>query len=168
MNKIKKLSELTKITKQLRRQGKNIGLITGCFDVIHFGHINLFRFAKRQVDILVVGIDNDKSIMLSKGKNRPLFPQRVRAEMLAELESVDYVFVIKEVFRFDFPRADSVQGKILKKIKPSYLITYPLADKYWQKKKERAEKLGVKFLGQKRKRRLGSSSKIIQKLETEL
>jgi len=86
--------------------------------------------------------------------------------MLAELESINYVFVIREVFKFDSPQADLINERILAKIKPSYLITCPLADKYWRHKKQRAEKLGVNFLGLKKPVRF-SSSEIIKKIETE-
>lgn len=47
-------------------QGKKVGLVTGCFDILHFGHISIFEFAKSHVDILLVGIDSDESIKINK------------------------------------------------------------------------------------------------------
>jgi len=55
-SKIKSLGQLQRICSDLRSKGKKIGLITGCFDVIHIGHIRLFRQAKARLDVLVVGV----------------------------------------------------------------------------------------------------------------
>ncbi len=168
MGKIKTLSELGKIAEQLEKEGKTIGLITGCFDILHFGHIELFRFAKRRVDVLVVGIDNDKSVKLSKGQARPCFPQEIRVEVLAEQESINYAFVIKRVYKFDLSNVDLIQESIIKKLRPTRLFTYIPADMYWKNKKRRAKKLGIEFVGQKRQKKPFSSSKIIKKLELEV
>lgn len=87
--------------------------------------------------------------------------------MLAEQISVDYVFVTKNVYRFDAIEADLIQESILQKLKPSFLITNFKTDKFWLNKKQRAKKFSIRFLGQKTSR-LGSSTKIVQKLEAEL
>ena len=99
-SKIKSLKELSQIVKKLKMGGKKIGLITGCFDILHIGHIDLFKFAKNHVDFLIVGLDNDESIKLTKGKDRPLHNIKQRSELIAELNSVDFIFKIGEVFNF--------------------------------------------------------------------
>jgi len=66
------LLEAAKLRKKFRKEGKKLGLITGCFDILHIGHIKFFREAKKRVDFLMVGLDNDKSIKLSKGIGRPI------------------------------------------------------------------------------------------------
>lgn len=167
MGKIKRLSELEKICQKLREEEKRIGLITGCFDVLHLDHIELFRFAKEHVDVLVVGVENDESVKLSKGKARPVFSQQERAETLAEMKSIYYIFVNERIVKFDTDGADSVYEEIIRRLTPSVLITAPAADKYWQKKKRIVEKLGIKFLADTREKRR-SSSKIIETLEKEL
>jgi cytidyltransferase-like protein len=168
INKIKTLSKIKVICKQLKRESKTVGLITGCFDILHYGHLSLFHFAKRRVDILIIGLDNDKSISLSKGKRKPIFSEDVRSEMLAELESVDYIFIIKEVFHFRTKNANRIQETILHKLEPSYLITYIGADPYWMEKEKRAKKLDISFLAQRKRPRFSASSEIIQKLESDL
>jgi D-beta-D-heptose 7-phosphate kinase/D-beta-D-heptose 1-phosphate adenosyltransferase len=78
-SKIQTLQRVSKICKKLKAQGKTIGLITGCFDVFHIGHLQSICFAKTKCDTLVIGIDNDKSVKLSKGSKRPIFTARQRA-----------------------------------------------------------------------------------------
>lgn len=165
MGKIKTLAELEKICHRLRKQSKTIGLITGCFDILHIGHVEFFRQAHKAVDILVIGLDNDQSISLSKGKNRPIFPFLDRASVLTELQSVDYVFKIKDVYNFSSPDVNAIQESIISRLAPDILITGVSADKYWPVKEKRAKKLGLKFLGLKL--RISSSSLIISKLEKE-
>lgn len=167
MGKVKTLSQLAKICESLRKKGKTIGLITGCFDILHLGHVKLFRFAKKQVGVLVVGVDNDKSIRLSKGKNRPIFSQRERIQMLTGLENIDYIFPVRKTTIFDSEKADAVHEEIVKKIKPNAIITGIRADRFWLNKKTRAEKLGIKFIPDERHKEY-SSSKIIRLLESEL
>lgn len=167
MNKIKTLEELSKICAELKKQGKTIGLITGCFDILHIAHIELFRFAKKYVDILVIGLDNDESIKISKGEMQPLFNFKQRSLILSELESIDYIFQIEKVINFDSNEADLAHEEIIKKVRPLALITCVRADKYWQKKKRRAEMFDISFIDYKNKKS-SSSSKIIQILEKEL
>lgn len=158
------LEEISKKAREQKRLGKKTGLITGCFDVLHFGHIQLFRFAKKHVDFLIVGLDNDKTISLSKGKNRPVNSIEQRLQMVSELRSVDTVFEITAVFDYaDDAYADKIHTDILKVLKPDYLITSIKADKYWQTKKLRAKHLQIKFLPDRRDRS-NSSTTIIDKL----
>jgi len=80
MTKVKSLDEIAKITGGFKRNGKAVGLITGCFDILHIGHIQLFRFARKHVDIVIVGLDNDESIKRTKGENRPVNTFKRRSE----------------------------------------------------------------------------------------
>lgn len=165
--KLKALRRPQKIIKSLKDEGKTTGLVIGCFDVLHLGHIRLFRDAKKRVDFLVVGLENDKSIRLTKGKSSPLNKFRGRSEILSELVSVDLIFKIKNVVKHSNKGAVAVYDKIVMELKPHFFITNPAADKYWKSKKKNAKKAGVKLLLLKREP-LDSSSRIIQKLETEL
>jgi D-beta-D-heptose 7-phosphate kinase/D-beta-D-heptose 1-phosphate adenosyltransferase len=70
MTKVTTLTKVAKLARVARRDGKTIGLVTGSFDLIHLGHINLFRFAKKHTDIVIVGLDNDQTIKLVKVNNR--------------------------------------------------------------------------------------------------
>lgn len=80
----------------LRREGKRIVFTNGCFDVLHVGHVRYLREAKKMGDVLVVGLNSDASVRAIKGDKRPLVPQEERADMLAELTSVDYVTIFDE------------------------------------------------------------------------
>ena len=63
----------------------------GCFDILHRGHIELFRYAKSLGDELVVGIDSDEKIRLDKGKNRPINDLQYRMTMLQSIKYIDKV-----------------------------------------------------------------------------
>ncbi len=70
-------------------------MANGVFDLLHVGHIRYLEEAKRRGDILIVGINDDISAQKLKGKGRPIFKEKERAELVASLESVDYVFIHK-------------------------------------------------------------------------
>lgn len=80
-----------------RRAGDRIVFTNGCFDLLHPGHVRYLRAARRLGDVLVVGINSDASVRrLEKGPDRPLVPERDRAEVVAALEMVDYVCLFDE------------------------------------------------------------------------
>jgi len=70
---------------------KKIGFINGCFDILHVGHIRMFKFAKEQCDILIVGIDSDERVSKLKGESRPINSQKDRKEVLLSLNCIDNV-----------------------------------------------------------------------------
>lgn len=79
--------ELKKIAYKYKEEKKKIVLCHGCFDPLHIGHVFHFRAAKKFGDILLVTITPD--CYVKKGKNRPLFPEQLRLEMINELKTVD-------------------------------------------------------------------------------
>jgi D-beta-D-heptose 7-phosphate kinase/D-beta-D-heptose 1-phosphate adenosyltransferase len=89
--------EILAVRKRLREEGKTVVFTNGCFDVLHAGHIELLEFAAEQGDVLVVGVNSDRSVRALKGSGRPVVPQADRAMLLAALEVVDYVTVFDEV-----------------------------------------------------------------------
>jgi rfaE bifunctional protein nucleotidyltransferase chain/domain len=82
---------------QLRRAGRRVSFANGCFDLLHAGHVRYLQTAKRQGDVLVVGINSDRSVSALKGPGRPLLPAEARAELVAALEPVDYVIIFEEL-----------------------------------------------------------------------
>jgi D-glycero-beta-D-manno-heptose 1-phosphate adenylyltransferase len=81
-----------------RKTAQKIVFTCGVFDLLHVGHVRYLEFARNLGTILVVGINSDSSVRaLNKGKERPLVPQRERAEVVAALASVDYVFIFDEM-----------------------------------------------------------------------
>ena len=166
-NKITTLTKLARISNSYKNNNIKVGLITGCFDVLHEGHIDLFRFAKKHVDILIVALDSDKAIKQGKGKDRPIHNISARAKMLSELESVDYVLPIEEDYFFTQESVEPVYDKIHKLLMPHFLITTPKADSYWKRKKERAEKYGAKMLLYKSQTN-SSTSVIAKKISSQM
>ena len=89
--KIVDLPALATAVQQARQAGKTIVHCHGCFDIVHPGHIRYLQFARQQGDLLVVSLTGDAQI--DKGPTRPYIPQELRAENLAALQLVDYVYV---------------------------------------------------------------------------
>lgn len=81
----------------VRQAGKRVVFANGCFDLLHPGHIDLLTQARRAGDVLVVGVNADRSVRaLAKGPARPFVGERDRALVLAALECVDYVTIFSE------------------------------------------------------------------------
>lgn len=98
MGKIVSREEFSEIRKQLRQEGKKVGLCHGVFDLVHPGHITHFREAKNMVDILVVSVTAGKYVR--KGPGRPYFNDTLRMNFLSELACIDYV-ILSESFTAD-------------------------------------------------------------------
>lgn len=96
MDKFKRLSELRRIIAAEKARGKKIVLANGCFDLFHVGHIRYLRAARAKGDVLVVALNSDSSVRRLKGKDRPILPQKERAEILASFSFVDYVTIFSE------------------------------------------------------------------------
>ncbi len=79
-----------------RANGRTIVLTNGCFDLLHAGHLQTFIAAKRLGDILVVGINSDRSVSSLKGPTRPLINQEQRALLIAALKPVDFVTIFDQ------------------------------------------------------------------------
>jgi rfaE bifunctional protein nucleotidyltransferase chain/domain len=89
--KIKSRRELLPIRWALKREGKTVVFTNGCFDLMHAGHVRLFRKAREKGDVLIVALNTDASIRRLKGRARPVFPLRERLEVLSAFADVDYV-----------------------------------------------------------------------------
>jgi D-beta-D-heptose 7-phosphate kinase/D-beta-D-heptose 1-phosphate adenosyltransferase len=110
--KIVSTDEISAMLGRARREGRRIAFTNGCFDLLHAGHLQLLGFARRQGDLLVVGLNSDRSVRELKGPDRPINGAVDRARMLAALELVDHVVV------FDDTRAE----KIIRTVRPDVLI----------------------------------------------
>jgi D-beta-D-heptose 7-phosphate kinase/D-beta-D-heptose 1-phosphate adenosyltransferase len=97
MEKIYPREKLKKEIDRLRKEGKKIVFTNGCFDILHVGHTRYLREAKKQGDILILGLNSDESVKALKGEKRPLIPEKERADVIASLESVDYVTIFHEL-----------------------------------------------------------------------
>lgn len=96
MGKILSFEQVRAEVEALRKEGKTIVATNGCFDLLHVGHVRNLEEAKALGNVLVVGINSDESVRQGKGDTRPIVPDSERAEMLAALTAVDYVFIYSE------------------------------------------------------------------------
>jgi D-beta-D-heptose 7-phosphate kinase/D-beta-D-heptose 1-phosphate adenosyltransferase len=87
---------LSPLAALLRSQGKKIVTLNGSFDLLHAGHLHILEEARRQGDVLIVGVNSDASVKRYKSADRPLIPESDRARMLLALRCVDYVHVFEE------------------------------------------------------------------------
>jgi rfaE bifunctional protein nucleotidyltransferase chain/domain len=90
------VSELAAERRAWREAGKVVVFTNGCFDLLHPGHVALLEAARREGDVLVVGLNSDRSVRGLKGPGRPVVPEDERAEALGALEAVDRVVVYDE------------------------------------------------------------------------
>ena len=79
-----------------KSRGRRVVFANGCFDTLHVGHIRYLEGARREGDILVVGVNADSSVCNLKGPGRPILDENARAHLVAALRCVDYVVLFGE------------------------------------------------------------------------
>jgi rfaE bifunctional protein nucleotidyltransferase chain/domain len=89
--------EVRALGDRLRQERRRIAFANGCFDILHVGHVRYLEEAKSCADVLVVGVNGDQAVAALKGEGRPILPAAGRAELVAALESVDYVVIFDEL-----------------------------------------------------------------------
>jgi rfaE bifunctional protein nucleotidyltransferase chain/domain len=87
---------LSQLAATLRAKRKRIVTINGSFDILHGGHVHILSRARQLGEVLIVGLNSDASVRSYKGPERPIIPERQRAEMLLALRMVDYVHIFDE------------------------------------------------------------------------
>jgi D-beta-D-heptose 7-phosphate kinase/D-beta-D-heptose 1-phosphate adenosyltransferase len=105
LGKQRELEPLLRELQLHRSSGKRIVFTNGCFDLIHLGHVQYFRFAKKQGDLLVVAVNTDSSIRRLKGDKRPIINEHDRIGVLEELESIDYLLRFEQDTPFELIQA---------------------------------------------------------------
>lgn len=88
--------ELIRQLHRRRAEGLSTAFANGCFDLLHVGHVRYLQAAAREADLLLVAINDDRSVRLLKGAGRPLMPASDRAELVAALRGVHYVVIFDE------------------------------------------------------------------------
>ena len=111
-SKIYSRRALSRLVAQLRRRGKKIVFTNGCFDILHAGHVQYLQKAKQFGDLLIVGLNSDRSTKSLKGPGRPVNPEKDRAEVLGALSCVDFISIFDE----DTPL------ELIKTVKPHVLV----------------------------------------------
>ena len=96
LSKIIQREDLAQTMKAVRASGEKIVFTNGCFDILHVGHVRYLTAAKSEGNVLVVGLNSDKSVKSIQKENRPIIPQEQRAEVISGLGCVDYVTLFDE------------------------------------------------------------------------
>lgn len=94
--KLKSRDEIADRVRALQGAGRKVGYTSGVFDLLHPGHVQYLERARLECDVLVVGINSDRSVRENKGELRPICAEHDRAGVVAGLQSVDFVFVFDE------------------------------------------------------------------------
>lgn len=89
-------SDLMVLGEKLREKGKKIVFTAGSWDLIHAGQCRYLEKARECGDVLVVGVSSNQAIKQVKGPNKPILDEKIRAEMLTYLKSVDFVTILPE------------------------------------------------------------------------
>jgi D-beta-D-heptose 7-phosphate kinase/D-beta-D-heptose 1-phosphate adenosyltransferase len=111
-HRIKSREALVSTVRRAKKSGKKIVFTNGCFDILHMGHVKYLEKARSFGDLLIVGLNSDRSVRRLKGDGRPVNPQYDRAYLLAALDAVDFVTVFEE----DTPY------ELIKAIEPDVLV----------------------------------------------
>jgi len=153
-SKIVSQSLIKKIAAKIRARGKKIAFTNGTFDLLHLGHVTYLQASRQQGDVLIVGVNTDRSVKSYKGPTRPVNPEKDRLRVLAALECIDYVVL------FDQP----TPLELICKIRPHVLVKG--AD--WTKEKIVGAQEAESWGGKVKRIRLvpnRSTTRLIQKLD---
>ena len=110
--KLKSREQMRLISGEMKKAGKKLVFTNGCFDLIHGGHIEILKKAKKLGDALLVAVNSDPSVKKIKPAGRPILPEKERLEVLAALVYVDYLVL------FDDP--DPLE--LIRTIQPAILV----------------------------------------------
>ncbi len=141
--------ELKVIVESLRALGSKIVLTQGSYDLVHIGHARYLEAAKKEGDVLIVGLDNDIKIRTRKGDDRPVVPEDERLEMVLHLRSVDFVFLKNH---------DDPKWHLIKTVRPDVLIA--TEDTYTNEQIKELEEFCGKVLILERQATTSTSAKI--------
>ena len=146
------------MTKNLNH--KKTVLVGGCFDILHYGHINFLKKAKSKGDYLIVALESDENVRKLKGLKRPIHSQKLRREMLQSLEFVDKII--------DLPimQSDLDYQKLVLKLKPD-IIAVTDGDPILDIKRAQAETIDAKVVVIPKVKNV-STSDIVKALESEV
>ncbi len=111
-NPVSKIKSAAALKRALATKRSTVVFTNGCFDILHKGHVTYLHAAKKLGDILVVAVNSDASVRKLKGPSRPVNRLEDRLEVIAALESVDYVTWFEE----DTPL------QIIRKLRPDVLV----------------------------------------------
>jgi len=113
-----------------------VALVSGCFDLLHYGHFKFLEFAKSHADTLIIALESDQSLKKHKGSSRPLFSQKIRHFCLSQVKSVNQIISLP-------PHPNYL--KLLQKIHPDFLVISSNDAKY-KEKHQICQQLNIKLI----------------------
>jgi rfaE bifunctional protein nucleotidyltransferase chain/domain len=137
--------EAVALAQRLRQQGRTVVFTNGVFDILHPGHVRYLADARACGDALIVGINSDRSVRaLDKGPERPVYPERERAEIVAALRVVDAVVIFDDETPLSIITAlqpdvlvkgadwaaDAIVGREVLEARGGRVVRIPLAEGY--------------------------------------
>jgi len=93
--------EILGLINQLKQDNYVIVFTNGVFDLLHVGHLKVLNAASKEGDIVIVGLNSDKSVKKLKGPDRPIINQEDRSNILLNLKCVDYVILFDDSSVYD-------------------------------------------------------------------
>ena len=111
-SKILTQNKLSSVIRRLKARGKIIAFTNGTFDILHLGHVTYLQKARASADVLIVGVNTDRSVKTYKDPNRPVNPEQDRIKVLTALACVDYAILFN----------DPTPLKLILQIKPDVLV----------------------------------------------
>lgn len=134
---VKDFKELAGVVKVLKAQGYSIVLTQGVWDLIHEGHALYLEDAKKQGDILIVGVDSDEMTRKRKGPDRPIVPQEERVRMISHLRHVDIIAI---------RNSKDGLGKLIDVVRPDVLVVSKSTNDFTDKMKNEYKGLCGKII----------------------
>ena len=147
--------QLQKLVDGLRVVNNKIVVTIGSWDLLHIGHVRYLRKAKAHGDILIVGVDSDRTVKKYKGELRPVVPYVERCEMLTYQSCVDFVTVVD-----DTDRKGRWLYSLIKKVKPDVFVA--VEDSYPQSQLNDIKKYCGKLVVLPRQAEKTSTTNMIQ------
>ena len=139
--KVITFSQAQELMERARKKGLVTVLAHGVFDVIHIGHTTFLKDAKRQGDLLFVCLERDEGVSMNKGSSRPLNPLEERLQLMADLQSVDYVFAFEKTAQYG-PAGTAFYNECLERFRPNK-IALALGDTLLSIRRENAIALDI-------------------------
>lgn len=130
---------LTVVREQLKKEGKKVVLVGGCFDILHRGHVVFLAEAAKQGQVLFVLLESDTRIRELKGEDRPVNTQNDRAAVLSASSNVTYVVLLPP------DMIDADYDQVVRDIAPD-VIAVTQGDTQLQHKERTAKLVGAKVV----------------------
>jgi len=161
MEKIIDIQKAIEKALSLKTDGKTIVLAGGCFDILHIGHIEFIKEAKKTANFLFLLLESDERIRGLKGKNRPINSQIDRARVLESIVYTDFIVLLPN-FKSDIEYDEMISG-----LKPD-IIAATKTDPGRVHKERQANKLGIRVVDVIERFENSSTSRIAKLLEKEI